>query len=239
MQQHHGAGREAGQLRVHPLEIDAARSRVVVRIPPQRETRAPDQRLVIGPGRGAHVDHRIGRSNAQQLGADAQRAAAADGLDRGDARTQRPRQRAKRELGDPLVEFRVAQRPDVGLAGLRGDHRLLGFMDRGWYGGISRLVAVHADPEIDLLRRFVAAERGVHAQDRIGWQALDGVEHAGLRPRRAAHHAAAPRVATAAVAPQLSAAMRPRRAGRSRQKYCAPLCRTSRRARGPRNAGKA
>ena len=61
------------------------------------------------------------------------------------------------------------------------------------------MVAVDADTEIDLVRRFVAAEGGVYAKDWIGWQALDGVEHAGLRMRRAIHHAAAPCAATAGL----------------------------------------
>jgi hypothetical protein len=40
------------------------------------------------------------------------------------------------------------------------------------------VVAVDADTEIDLVGRFVATEGGVYAKDWIGWQTLDGVEHA-------------------------------------------------------------
>ncbi len=82
VQQHDVPLRQLFQRVHHRAEVHAARGIVVIRIALELDARAGEQRNVVRPRRRADVNRRIGIGVVNQLGADAQRAAAARGLDR-------------------------------------------------------------------------------------------------------------------------------------------------------------
>jgi hypothetical protein len=145
VQQHDRLGRQAAEVIDHALEGHAARCRVVVRVVLEREARGAEQRRVVRPRRVAHVHHGVRCRGVDQLRPDAQRPAAAHGLDRRGSIAQLARQRAQRQLDDALVELEVARGTHVGLAGLPGQDRTLGLTD----GGRDRRVAVGITVDAD------------------------------------------------------------------------------------------
>ncbi len=218
MQQHDRAGRQLPEVSEHALEIHAMPAGVVVRVARERQSRVAEQRLVIRPGRVADVNDRPGAGRPHEIRTDPQRTATADGLDRRDSVAQPGREGSQRERADALVEFGIARRTDVGLRGLTGEHDALGLTDRGGYRRVAVFVAVHTDPEIDLVREGIGAKGGGHAEDRVRGQRLERGKH--------------PRDSTRPPTPQ-------RLAGRWPRRCWHPRDRTSRCARGRRRRGTA
>jgi len=184
VQQQHGAGRQRSHVIPHALEIHAPAPRVVVRIRLEREARAAEQRLMVRPGRVAHVDDGPGSRDTHEFRAEAQRTATADRLYDGQALAMALRQLTQRELGDQAVELEVACRADVGLGLLLGRQAHRGTFHRLRHGRLTAIVAVHTDAEVDFLRGRVGAEGRGNTEDRVGRQAVQGAEYLGHRGHR-------------------------------------------------------
>ena len=150
------------------------------------------------------------------------------------------RQRAQRQLDDALVEFEVARRADVGSSSSapRAASRSASRTAAGT-GVLPQVVAIDADAEVDLVRRRVAAERGRHAEDRIGGKPFEcrrtsrapGPGTAHMMPdltRRRSAVSTASASAGCARAARLSGRWRRRCSRRrGRTSRCAPSRRTS------------
>ncbi len=184
MQQHDAARRQALQVLQQAIEVDGVRGCVEVGIAPQRQAGTANQRLVIRPRRIAHVDYRVRRGRTQQLGPDAQRTAASDSLDRSRAFLERRGEIGpERHLDDAQVELEVAGRSDVGLGRLRREQPALRLAHCGRDRSIAGLVAIHTDAEIDLPGIGIRAVGSRDAEDRVGRQCFESLEHQAIPGR--------------------------------------------------------
>ncbi|AJK47214.1 hypothetical protein BGL_1c27300 [Burkholderia plantarii] len=171
------AGRVAVQRVEHGVEVHAVRGRVVVRIDVDREVGHLEQRAVVFPARIADRDAGVRVQHAQEVGADLQRARAADCL-RGHDAARRDQRGVVAEhlllhgcvIGGDTVDRQVAARQ----AGL--DPRLFRVAHRAQQRDLAFLVGIHADPEIHLGRARIGVECFVEAQDRIAGREFDSGE---------------------------------------------------------------
>jgi hypothetical protein len=76
-----------------------------------------------------------------------------------------------------LVEARIASRRHIRLRALAREYRLLGLPDGAYDGRIAAIVPVDTHPQVDFPRVRIASEGGHEAQDGIGGQAFQSLEH--------------------------------------------------------------
>ena len=177
MQHDDGARGQGLEVGGHAVELDRVLRGGVVGIALDLEPRAAEQRDVVRPGRVADVHRGVRARDAQQLGAEAQRTAAAGRLHGGGVALAAGVIGTHHELQHLGIEARVPDRAEVGLAGLRRDDLRLGALHRGRHRRVALVVLVDADPEVDLQRRGVALEGGADPEDRVIRHACQQLEH--------------------------------------------------------------
>jgi hypothetical protein len=161
-------GRHRGQRRLHAGEIDAARGCVVVGVVLDREACRFEQGAVVFPARVADVDLGLGQQALQVIGADLERAGAAqafagDGAAGGEQFGILAEQQALHRVvvgGDAFDGLVAARR-------LGFQARLLGGLDRAQQGNLAVVTKIDADAEVDLVRVGVGIEGFVEAQDGV------------------------------------------------------------------------
>jgi hypothetical protein len=147
-----GLGRHRRQRRLHAGEIDAARGGIVVGVVLDREAGRFEQGAVVFPARVADVDLGLGQQALQVVGADLERAGAAQAF-AGDGA-------AGGEQCGILAEQQVLHRVVVGgrclrsagsraAAGFSGG--LLGGLDRAQQRNLAVVAEIDADAEVDLV----------------------------------------------------------------------------------------
>jgi hypothetical protein len=182
MQHDDRAGRGHVQRGQHAVEVDPAARRDVVRIGLDGEAGVGEQRAVVLPARVADQHLGAGVQAAQEVRAELEAAGAAECLHGGDAAglddgAVGPKYEGldRSVVRGDAVDGKVAAR-------LRCFHHLaLGALHALQQGELARIVVVHADAQVDLVRVGVGVERLGQAQDRVAGSHLDGLEqrHAG------------------------------------------------------------
>ena len=140
-------------------------------------------RVVVGPGGVAEPYGGVRFDGLDQVGADPQRAGPARCLHGSHAVFGQHRAVfAEYQLSNGAVEALDARRPQVGLGGLGAVQDLLGPFHALENGCIAVLVAINTDSQVDFFRVGVRRVCGDDAQDRIGRNGIDVVEHSGGFP---------------------------------------------------------
>ena len=156
----------------HAVEIDRAVGAVPIGIGGRLEARALEQAVMVLPGRVADEDAPAGAVLGKEIGGDADRSRAADGLDRRDALLGKRRMHgAEDELLHALAIERMPFHREIGP--LCEAVPLIGGLDRSQHRNAAVLVRVDADAEIDLLRSRVGLEAVVERQDRVSSEGFD------------------------------------------------------------------
>ena len=202
------AGGQVLQRGDHAVEIQPVRRRVVVRIGVDGEPGAFEQRAMVLPGRVADPHLRARRETAQKIGADLERAGAAQRLNGDDAARlydlgfgseDQAAHRAVvgRDAVDRKVDVRAAL---VGQRALGTAHAL----EQRY---LAVVVAIDADAEVDLARIRIGIERFGDAQDRVARRHFDRGEQRRGRAERSSSKRVAERssfyhAGSAAVGPR-------------------------------------
>jgi hypothetical protein len=152
------AGLQAVELGLHAGEVHAAGGGVVVGVVLDREAGGLEQRAVVFPARVGDVNGGAGQQALEVVGADLERAGAAEGLGGdglaagGELRVLAEEQALHRVVvGGGAFDRLVAARRHGFEAGL------LGGLDGGEQRDLAVVVEVHADAEVDLGRARVSA----------------------------------------------------------------------------------
>ena len=170
-------GRHRRQRGLHAGEIDAARGCIVIGVVLYHEPGRLEQGAVVFPARVADIDLGIRQQALQVVGADLQRAGAAQAF-AGDGA-------AGGEQCGILAEEQALHRVVVGgdaFDGLVAARRLgfqaglLGALDGGQQRDLAVVAEIDADAEVDLVRVGVGIEGFVEAQDGIAGGHFDGGE---------------------------------------------------------------
>ena len=178
MHQHHAAARQLLQRFQHLAELHAAGGGVVVRVGVHRQAAAFEHRAVVVPGGVAHVHLRIGQPALDEVAAHLQAAAAAHGLQRGDAAAgHRLMVGAEQQRLHALAAGGQAFHRQVGLGAAFVDQLLLGLAHAVQHRNAAGVVEVDADRQIRLVGARVLLEGVVQAQDGVAAVGFDVLEH--------------------------------------------------------------
>ena len=150
--------------------------RVVVGVAFDRQSGAGHERAMVSPGRLCEVDLPAGFGTSEELGAEAQCAAAARSLDRRASRFEPFRARAQHETPHAAQESRDTRGGKIGLGRLRCEEIPFRVRDRLHHRGTARVVAIHPHRQVDLARGGVAGEGFHQPQDRIRWHRIQTCE---------------------------------------------------------------
>ncbi len=154
----------------HPAEVQRFALLVVVRVGLQFQARAAQQGDVICPGRAAYPDCRIRSRPQDDACSHTQRSRAARRLEHRYAIVCN--RAGECQIPHRFVEIRRPRRANVGLGCLNIEQALLGPFDHVEYGGFSRRVPVHPDPEVHFRFTRIASIFGNETDDGIGRQQL-------------------------------------------------------------------
>ena len=172
VQHRHRTRRQRAQRRAHAGEIQPASRRVVIRIIGQAQPGGGEHARVVGPARRAEGHRGAGRQLREQFAAHAQRARAAQRVDRRHAPGgHHIATGAEHQGGGGFAQAAQPLGHDVRPVRRAPDQVQLGIAHRVEQRNAALGIVVHADAEIDLLR------------PRIGGELLDGDQHGVQRHR--------------------------------------------------------
>ena len=159
VQQHDALRRQAAQAVDHGIELHAASGRIVVGVVMHLDAGSLEHRLVVVPG-GIADPHLGGREVAlEQIGANLQRAGAADGLDGGDtSRLDRFMVGTKQQVLHCGAVVGGAFHRLVGARGRGGGALRFGLLHRRQQRNTPLLVVIEANPQVHLLLAGVFVE---------------------------------------------------------------------------------
>src|SRR5581483_800610 len=136
---------------------------------------------VVGPRGRAYVNDGMRRSRADELRAQAKRAAPAGSLDRAQAtRSQRGMLLSQQQPFHRPVESSVADCRNIGLGRLSREQLLLRLPDCSQDRSLAGIVAKDSDAQIDLARIAVGAESRHDAENGVRYQPVEMLEHVYL-----------------------------------------------------------
>ena len=170
VQQHHGARLQLGQIGQHAVEVHAMGGGIEVGVIDHVEAGRAEHRAMVFPARVADGDGGVRQQLVQQVRADAQRTAAADGLRGGHAAGgQQRRILAEDQLAGGLVVGRQAvDRQVAARFGVIGQ-LLFDPVHGAEQRDAAALVVIDAHAQVDLDRTAVGVVSLGQAQDRVAW----------------------------------------------------------------------
>ncbi len=167
----------------HRVEAQAAGGVVIVGIAVDLEAGALEHHAMVVPARIADPHLRLGKIALQEVGADAQRARAAQRLDRGHTVLgQRGAVHAEYQLLHGLAKAGDAGHRQIRARPLVGDQRGFGLAHRGHQRQAACVVEADADRQVDLVLTRVLREVFVQGQDGVAGVGVDMSKHENLRP---------------------------------------------------------
>ena len=171
------AGLGGVQRRQQAVEVDAAPGRVVIGVGADLEASLREDAAVVFPTGIADQDLGLRVQLLQEVGAYAQAAGAAQGLDRGHAAAlDRVGLGPEDQALDRGVIGRDAIDRQVAAGRVGGHHLLFRLLHALQQRQLAVVVVVHADAEVHFLRVRIGDELLGQAQDRVAGRHFDGVE---------------------------------------------------------------
>ncbi|MNX99130.1 hypothetical protein D3C86_1315630 [compost metagenome] len=178
VQQHDATLRNGFDGRQHGVELQAARGGVVVRVRIHLEAGALEDHAVVLPARVADPHLRGGEVALQEVGTHAQRAGAAQRLQRGDAAFGAGGAVfAKHQRLHGLAVAGNASHRQVGARAHVREQRGFGFGHGLHHRQAAFAVEIDADAQVDLVGTRVLLEVLVEREDRVARKGFDMFEH--------------------------------------------------------------
>ena len=141
---------------------------------------------MVAPGRLCEVDHSAGFGASEELGAEAQRAAAAGGLNRRASRFEPLREGSENQVADSVEEAPDSHRGQVHFGRLGREEIPFRVRDRLHERGGPFVIAVNPHRQVDLVRGGVAGEGFHQSEDRIRRHRFEAGKGQGLSTLTAA-----------------------------------------------------